>query len=117
MKILIDNGHGIGTPGKRSPDGRLREFRYCREIARAVVDRLKALGYDAELTVPEDADISLGQRCARVNAVCDRGREECAVCFGSQQCSRMRSVDECAWLGGMDEQGADDGRQAGRVPV
>ena len=72
MKILIDNGHGIATPGKRSPDGRLREFHYCREIARAVVDRLKAMGYDAELTVPEDADISLGQRCARVNAVCDR---------------------------------------------
>lgn len=24
MKILIDNGHGIETPGKRSPDGILR---------------------------------------------------------------------------------------------
>lgn len=23
--ILIDNGHGENTPGKRSPDGRLRE--------------------------------------------------------------------------------------------
>jgi N-acetylmuramoyl-L-alanine amidase len=26
MKILIDNGHGIDTPGKRSPDGVLREY-------------------------------------------------------------------------------------------
>ena len=25
-KILIDNGHGIDTPGKRSPDGVLREY-------------------------------------------------------------------------------------------
>lgn len=72
MKVLVDNGHGISTPGKRSPDGRLREYKYCRKIAREVVKRLKAEGIDAELVVPEDADISLGQRCARVNAVCDR---------------------------------------------
>lgn len=26
MKILIDNGHGAETPGKCSPDGRLREY-------------------------------------------------------------------------------------------
>lgn len=79
MKILINNGHGIKTPGKRSPieegwpeGGRLREYKYCREIARVIVDRLRQQGYDAELVVPEDADISLGERCARVNAVCDR---------------------------------------------
>ena len=28
MKVLIDNGHGIETLGKRSPDGRLREYAY-----------------------------------------------------------------------------------------
>lgn len=79
MKILVDNGHGIKTPGKRSPiedgwpeGGRLREYRYCREIAKEVVAHLKSQGYDAELLVPEDADVSLGERCSRVNAVCDR---------------------------------------------
>lgn len=72
MKILVDNGHGVTTKGKRSPDGKLREYRYCREIAREVVKRLKAQGYDAEDTVPEEADISLGERCNRVNAWCDR---------------------------------------------
>ena len=73
MKILIDNGHGVGTPGKRSPEGgRLREYRYCREIAAEVVKRLKAEGYDALQLVPEDADISLGERVRRVNAWCDR---------------------------------------------
>lgn len=71
MKILIDNGHGISTPGKRSPDGQFREYKYCREIAAEVVKRLKAQGYDAELLVPEDADISLGERANRVNAWCD----------------------------------------------
>lgn len=82
MKILIEGPHGITTKGKRSPDGRLREYRYCREIAREVVKRLKAQGYDAEDTVPEEADISLGERCARVNAWCDRlGAKN--VCFVS----------------------------------
>lgn len=38
MKILIDNGHGVETPGKRSPDGRLKEYAYTREIANRVVD-------------------------------------------------------------------------------
>ena len=72
MKILIDNGHGINTPGKCSPDGKFREYKYAREIAIEVVKRLKAEGYDAERIVTEEADISLGQRCARVNAWCDR---------------------------------------------
>ena len=37
MKVLIDNGHGIETLGKRSPDGRLREYAYTREVADRVV--------------------------------------------------------------------------------
>ena len=32
MKILIDNGHGEDTAGKRSPDWTLREYAYTREI-------------------------------------------------------------------------------------
>ncbi len=72
MKLLIDNGHGIGTAGKRSPDGRLREYRYCREIAAEVVRRLKAEEYDAELLVPEDADINNNERANRANAWCDK---------------------------------------------
>lgn len=70
--ILIDNGHGITTPGKRSPDGNFREYAYTRKVAREVVRRLKAKGYDARLLVPEDADISLGERANRVNAICDQ---------------------------------------------
>ena len=39
MKILIDNGHGIQTKGKRSPDGKFLEYAYTREIARQVARR------------------------------------------------------------------------------
>ncbi len=70
MKILIDNGHGQFTPGKRSPDGEFRESFYNREIARRIVADLIDRGYDAELLVPEDDDISLKERVRRANAAC-----------------------------------------------
>ena len=70
MIILTDPGHGIDTAGKRSPDGRLREYKYAREIAAEVVKRLKAQGYNAQQLVTEENDISLGTRCKRVNDIC-----------------------------------------------
>ena len=68
MKILIDNGHGAETSGKRSPDGRFLEYKYNRDIACGIVTILKAEGYDAELLVPEARDVSLLDRVSRVNA-------------------------------------------------
>ena len=70
MKILIDNGHGVETPGKRSPDGTFREYRYCREIAANIEEELLLAGFDAERIVPEDTDVSLKERCRRVNEWC-----------------------------------------------
>lgn len=72
MLILIDNGHGINTPGKCSPDKSLYEWKYTREIAVAVVNRLNELGYKAIQLVPESTDISLAQRCKRVNDYCKK---------------------------------------------
>jgi len=84
MKILIDNGHGENTPGKRSPkwaDGtQFFEWKYTREIAHHVVDELRKKGIDAELIVPEDIDISLSGRCKRVNKIAtDVGISNCLL--------------------------------------
>lgn len=68
--FLIDNGHGKDTPGKRSPDGRFREYNFNREVAAMLVDALKALGFTAFLLVKEEEDVSLAERVARVNAYC-----------------------------------------------
>ncbi len=70
MKILIDNGHGLNTPGKRSPDGTFLEASYNREIAKRIVADLTDRGYDAQLLVPEDQDIPLSERVKRVNEIC-----------------------------------------------
>lgn len=72
MKILLDNGHGVDTPGKCSPDGVLREYAYNREIARAIHQHLQLRGIDSELVVPEEADISLYERCRRINVAAMR---------------------------------------------
>lgn len=72
MKILIDNGHGEDTKGKRSPDGVLREYKYARDIAQAIEQELKNKGYDVERIVPEESDISLAERARRVNEVCGK---------------------------------------------
>lgn len=71
MIIKIDNGHGINTPGKSSPDGQFREYEYTRIIAHAVVLHLQFRGYNASLLVPEVIDVPLPERVRRVNALCD----------------------------------------------
>lgn len=80
MVILIDNGHGSNTSGKCSPDKRLREYSWAREIAKRLETSLKTNGYDARRIVPEETDISLSTRCRRVNAVCnEKGSKNCLL--------------------------------------
>ena len=71
MIVLIDNGHGKETAGKRSPDGRLREYAYTREIAERLESDLKKKGYDCLRIVPEENDVPLPERCERVNNICE----------------------------------------------
>lgn len=54
---------------KRSPDGRLREWSYTREIADKVVYELRKKGIDTERIVKEDTDVPLSERCRRANAI------------------------------------------------
>lgn len=70
MKVLIDNGHGAETAGKCSPDGRLREWEFNRRLAKAIAAGLTLRGIANTLIVPEDSDVALRERCARVNALC-----------------------------------------------
>lgn len=66
--ILIDNGHGAETAGKRSPDGRLLEWEFTRRLARRLKERFDAAGIASRLIVPEKCDIPLAERVRRVNA-------------------------------------------------
>lgn len=81
MRILIDNGHGAETKGKQSPDGRLKEWAYSREIAHRVVAELTRHGVMCSLLVGEDRDVRLSERVGRANAICraSGGRERCLL--------------------------------------
>ena len=71
--IILDNGHGLDTPGKRSPiweDGSyLLEWKYCRAIVKEIEKGLKTLGIPCHILVPEDNDIPLRTRIQRANRV------------------------------------------------
>lgn len=72
MKVLVDNGHGINTKGKCSPDKRLKEYLWTRTASKMIVSRLCEIGIDADLLVPEMNDIPLSTRVKRVNDTCKK---------------------------------------------
>ena len=84
--VILDNGHGDNTAGKRSPDGRLREYAYCREITKRIADGLQHYGIKAEIIVPEQYDVTLEQRVKRCNKiVTEKGADNCV--FISVHCN------------------------------
>lgn len=75
LLVLIDNGHGDPpiTGGKQSPDRRLKEYVYCREIAERLSRELSLRGVcDARLLVAEKWDVPLKERVRRVNGWCSK---------------------------------------------
>ena len=76
--VLLDNGHGKETPGKRSPkwdDGtQLFEWEENRKIVAAIEKKLDRLGIKHIRLVPEEKDIPLRTRAARANQYIDKYR-------------------------------------------
>jgi N-acetylmuramoyl-L-alanine amidase len=70
MRIVIDAGHGPETPGKRSPDGSLREYQFNSAVARYVADALLHgyEGVDILMTHDDSRDVPLKERTDRANA-------------------------------------------------
>lgn len=81
FNILIDNGHGNDTAGKCSPDKKIMEWQYTRELVAAINDRLSSnSNYNVILITPEDNDIPLSERVKRINKYCKQyGPENCIM--------------------------------------
>jgi N-acetylmuramoyl-L-alanine amidase len=67
MKIILDSAHGIETPGKRSPDGKFREYKWSREIISRITEKLDENKIDYALTVTDDYEPGLRERVRRTN--------------------------------------------------
>lgn len=70
--IALDDGHGIGTPGKRTPYiteiGRsIQENEFNREVVKLLDIELRRCGFRTLLTAPTDADTPLAERVKRAN--------------------------------------------------
>ena len=72
ITIIIGTAHQKSILGKGSPDGKFREYKYSREVAKAVYDILQSMGYRTIIDI-EDDDLGLSQskelslRCNIVN--------------------------------------------------
>ena len=73
--IILGTAHLKSTPGKCSPDGKFREYKYSREVVAAVKAILQNLGYNVFVDI-EDDDLNVTQsrelclRCKVVNDLC-----------------------------------------------
>lgn len=77
--VMLDGGHGSNTPGKRSVDGRLMEWKYVREIVDGIASELSKDGISSYIVHPEDEEFKsqaydLRLRTDRANAKYDAER-------------------------------------------
>lgn len=76
--VILDNGHGENTSGKRSPDGLFREYQWTRMFVKRLKSLLEKEGYIVFDIVPEEQDISLTARANRANAIiAEYGAKSC----------------------------------------
>ena len=82
--IVLGTAHRLREPGKESPDKRLKECRYSREIASEIALKLRAYGYKVEIDyepldlpksmqstiVKQERNNELAMRVNYVNEVC-----------------------------------------------
>lgn len=67
LRVILDPGHGIETPGKRSPDGSFVEYSFSREMADRIKWHLERHGVATVYTVYDETDMSLADRCKVAN--------------------------------------------------
>jgi N-acetylmuramoyl-L-alanine amidase len=71
--IILDNGHGKDTPGKRSPvwknGSQLFEYEFNRDVVKKIARQLELENILFKILVPELEDISLVERCRRANVL------------------------------------------------
>lgn len=62
LVIILDPAHGEEVPGKGSPDGTHKEYKWSREICEKLKTHLTYLGFRVEITNPTDKEIGLSRR-------------------------------------------------------
>lgn len=74
--FLISPGHGKNTPGKRDPEGRLKEWEFNRRLVDRIVFYCERENIPVAILDYEENDTPLSTRCARANKY---GKNTCYV--------------------------------------
>lgn len=67
MKIMLDAGHGPNTAGKRTLDGKMKEFEFNEAVAQFVKKELTAFGLIVINSHDRGRDVPLNERTALAN--------------------------------------------------
>lgn len=72
--VILGTAHLKSTPGKRSPDGKFREYKYSRQLCDAIRSALEMRGYKVFIDIEEEdmkvnSSQELVKRCKIVNAL------------------------------------------------
>jgi N-acetylmuramoyl-L-alanine amidase len=71
MLIVIDAGHGPNTPGKRTPDGSMKEYDFNSAVANYLRDELaKYENVRTHFTHSDREDVPLKRRTDEANRIC-----------------------------------------------
>lgn len=74
--VLISQAHGSNTPGKRSPDGKFREYAFSRKVSKMIVEKLYKHNIDSIIVNPEDEEVKLSVQATRVNRFIEQYKNE-----------------------------------------
>lgn len=76
--VILGTAHGSNIKGKRSPDGRLLEYQWSRDIVFRIEKELQSRGYDVTVDLRQEYEPSLAFRIQVVNNLCRR--------YGARNC-------------------------------
>lgn len=81
ITIILDAGHGSLTPGKASPDGKLKEWQFTRELSKRIKATCNQLQIKCIQANTDDSDPSLTTRANNINKIVRAEGEQGRQCL------------------------------------
>lgn len=77
MKVILGTAHGVNIGGKCSPDKKLKEYQWSREMCTMIKSRFDELGIDCVIDILDEVEKSLDYRVQLVNKIVRESNDEC----------------------------------------
>lgn len=77
MHVILGTAHGYNVAGKQSPDGKLKEYQWSREMCLMIKNRLLNEGIDCSIDIESDFEKSVTNRISIVNSISKKYNKNC----------------------------------------